>query len=122
MTSTPMTKTLLNQIDHFLTEFQSIAEEKGGFFWPRPENVSMMHQLGLTRAIVTTDILLNLTPSDYCEGPLHQAGHPDAWCFGQTFKEYEIYIKLIIVEKKKRKNAVCISFHESTKPLSYPYR
>jgi len=113
---------LSTQIDNFLTEFQKIAKEKEVIFWPRPENVSMMYKLGLTRAMVTTDILLNLTKSDYCDGPLHEKGHPDAWCFGRTIKGDEIYIKLTIVEKKKRKNAVCISFHESTKPLTYPYR
>lgn len=105
-----------------MTEFQNIAHEKGIIFWPRPENVSMMNMLGLTRTMVTTNILLNLTKNDYCDGPLHEKDHPDAWCFGQIIKEYEIYIKLTIVEKKKRKNAICISFHESTKPLTYPYR
>jgi len=109
-------------IDHFLAEFKQIAQEKCVIFWPRPENTSMMSILGLTRSIVTTDILLNLTKSDYCGGPLYEEGHPDAWCFGKTIKGYEIYIKLTIEEKKKRKNAICISFHESTKPLSYPSR
>ena len=51
---------------------------------------------------------------------LSEKGQPDAWCFGKTMKGYEIYVKLTIEEKKKRKNAICISFHESTKPLSYP--
>ncbi len=113
---------LSTEIENFLTEFKNIAKEKEVIFWPRSENISMMNMLGLTRAIVTTDILLNLTKSDYCDGPLHEKGHPDAWCFGQTIKEYAIYIKLTIVKKKKRQNAVCISFHESTKPLTYPYR
>jgi len=45
-------------IDHFLAEFKQIAQEKGVIFWPRPENISMSI-LGLTRSIVTTDILLN---------------------------------------------------------------
>ncbi|HIE02774.1 MAG TPA: hypothetical protein EYP59_21250 [Thiotrichaceae bacterium] len=109
-------------IEHFLAEFKEIAQEKGVIFWPRPENISMMSLLGLTRSIVTTDILLNLTKGDYCGGPLHEEGHPDAWCFGKSIKGQEIYIKLTIQEKKKRKNAICISFHESTKHLSYPYR
>jgi hypothetical protein len=82
----------------------------------------MMSILGLTRFIVTSDILLNLTKYDYCAGPLSEKGHPDAWCFGKTINTHEIYIKLTIEEKKKRKNAICISFHESTKPLNYPYR
>ncbi len=109
-------------IEHFLAEFKEIAQEKGVIFWPRPENISMMSLLGLTRSIVTTDILLNLTKGDYCGGPLHEEGHPDAWCFGKSIKGQEIYIKLTIQEKKKRKNAICISFHESTKHLSYSYR
>jgi hypothetical protein len=108
-------------IDNFLAEFKKIAQDKGVIFWPRPENISMMSILGLTRSIVTTDILLNLVKSDYCGGPLHEEGHPDAWCFGQIIKGYEIYIKLTIEEKKKRKNAICISFHESIKPLNYHY-
>jgi hypothetical protein len=109
-------------IDNFLVEFKQIAQEKSVIFWHRPENISMMSMLGLTRSIVTTDILLNLTKADYCDGPLYEDGQPDAWCFGKTIKDYEIYIKITIQKKHKRKNAICISFHESTKPLTYPYR
>jgi len=47
-------------IEHFLAEFKQIAQEKGVIFWPRPDNISMMSLLGLTRSIVTTDILLKV--------------------------------------------------------------
>ena len=113
---------LSNQIEKFLLEFQQIASEKGVKFWERPENVSMMKMLGLNETLVTEKILLNLTQNDYCEGPLSDKNQPSAWCFGKTIKGHNVYIKLTIVEKKKRKNAFCISFHESTKPLNYPYR
>jgi len=77
--------------------------------------------LDLTESVVTKDILLNLTAKDYCEGPIPEEGHSDAWCFGQNIDGKNVYIKLTITKKKKRKRAECISFHEPTHPLFYPY-
>lgn len=95
--------------------------EKGVFFWNRQENTMTMTMLKLQRTEVT-EILQKLDYKDYCEGPSLQEGNPEAWCFGQTIGDLEVYIKLAIEEKKKRKTAVCMSFHQSTKPLSYPLR
>jgi hypothetical protein len=114
--------TTSSQIDKFLSDFQNFAKSNGVRFWQRPENMSMMNMLGLTESVVTKDILLNLTARDYCEGPIHEEGYTDAWCFGQNIEGKNVYIKLTITEKKKRKRAECISFHEPTHPLYYPYR
>ncbi|KHD11597.2 hypothetical protein PN36_09150 [Candidatus Thiomargarita nelsonii] len=113
--------TTSNQIEKFLFEFQNIAKVNGVRFWQRPENLSMMTMLDLTESVVTKDILLNLTAKDYCEGPIPEESHSDAWCFGQNIDGKNVYIKLTITKKKKRKRAECISFHEPTRPLFYPY-
>ena len=110
------------QIEQFLSEFKNLARTNGVRFWQRPENQSMMNMLELTESVVTHDILLNLTAKDYYEGPKHEEGHSDAWSFGQKIDSQNVYIKLTITEKKKRKRAECISFHEPTQPLSYPHR
>jgi len=114
--------TTLTQIEEFLFEFKNLARTNGVRFWQRSENMSMMNMLELTELVVTNDILLHLTAKDYCEGPIHEDGHSDAWSFGLNLDDYNVYIKLTITEKKKRKRAECISFHEATHPLSYPYR
>lgn len=114
--------TTSTQIEQFLSEFKNLAKINGVRFWQRPENMSMMNMLELTESVVTNDILLNLDIPDYCEGPIHKEGHSDAWSFGQHIDSQNIYIKLTITEKKKRKRAECISFHEPTQPLSYPHR
>lgn len=95
--------------------------ENGVFFWIREENTMTMTMLKLQRTEVT-EILQNLDYRDYYEGPSLQEGNPEAWCFGRTIEGLEVYIKLAIEEKKKRKTAVCMSFHQSAKPLSYPLR
>ncbi len=110
----------MDKVQQFLSDFQNLSKTNGVKFWERPENESMMNMLELNRAEVI-QILLNLTQSDYIEGPLYQEGFSNAWSFGQLIKRKEVYIKPTIVEKQKRKMAVCISFHESTKPLKYPY-
>jgi hypothetical protein len=110
-----------DQVEKFLSEFRNISIKKGVFIWDRPENIMTMTMLQL-RTVKVTEILQNLDYRDYCEGPSHQEGNPEAWCFGQTIKGLEVYMKLAIDEKKKRKTAVCISFHQSTKTLSYPLR
>lgn len=111
----------MDKVQQFLSDFQSLSKANGVKFWERPENDSMMNLLELNRAEVTQR-LLNLTKYDYLEGPLSQENFSDAWCFGQTIKGNEVYIKLTIVAKKKRRMAVCISFHEPTKPLKYHYK
>lgn len=110
------------QIEQFLCEFKNLAKTNGVRFWQRQENMSMMNRLELTESVVINDILLNLTAKDYYEGPISQEGHSDAWSFGQNIEGQNVYIKLTITEKKKRKRAECISFHEPTHPLSYPHR
>ncbi|MEK8016055.1 MAG: hypothetical protein VSS75_004240 [Candidatus Parabeggiatoa sp.] len=110
----------ITQIEQFLSAFKNIARINGVRFWQRPENLSMMNMLELTESVVTNDILLNLTAKDYYEGPIHEDAHSDAWAFGQNIEGQNVYIKLTITEKKKKKRAECISFHESTQPLSYP--
>jgi hypothetical protein len=91
----------------FLSDFQSIAKVNGVRLQRRPENLSMMNMLELTESMVTENVLLHLTASDFLEGPIHKDGYPDAWCFRQNIKGYEVYIKLSIVEHKKRKRAEC---------------
>jgi hypothetical protein len=90
------------KLQRFLSEFQRIAKVNGVRFWDRPENSSMMTMLKWDEPMVTQNVLLQLTENDFLEGPIHQDGYPDAWCFRQNIKGYEVYIKLGMVEKNKR--------------------
>jgi hypothetical protein len=111
-----------NHIETFLSHLQSLVKEKGAKILDRPENRSMLDIIEFNQLDIE-NTLLSLTKSDYCEGPVpDDKDRPDdVWIFGRNIKGHDVYIKLAIVEKKKRKNVVCISFHEPTHPLYYPY-
>jgi hypothetical protein len=113
----------MKNVDDFLNNIHSIIKENGVKILPRPENISMMYMLGFNQ-IDVENVLLSLTKKEYCEGPVSDdKGRPDSvWIFGQNIDGHDVYIKLVIMEKKKRKKVICISFHESTSPLFYPYR
>jgi len=113
---------ITTQVEQFLSEFKNLARINGVRFWQRPENMSMMNMLDLTESVVTNDVLLQLTAQDYYDGPTHKKDHSDAWTFAQNIEGQNVYIKLTITEKKKRKRAECISFHEPTLPLSSLHR
>lgn len=61
---------------------------------------------------------------DYSAGPLpdDKGRAHDVWVFGAFIPEYEVYIKLVVFMMAGEARAVCVSFHEAERRLSYPYR
>lgn len=50
-------------------------------------------------------------------------GRPhDVWVFGTYVPVYEVYVKLAAFFSSGCVQAVCVSFHEAERRLSYPYR
>jgi hypothetical protein len=86
-----------------------------------------MLRLGFTEDDVK-DIIAELRVEDYCDGPVHDAGgyKGEFWIFGRSIGDLEIYIKLKVKDfdenGNKKLTTLCISFHESEKPLSYKLR
>lgn len=69
-------------------------------------------------------VVRKLEVADYSSGPLQDdKGRPrDLWVFGRYLEEREVCIKLAAYLVEGAVQAVCVSFHESEWPLSYPYR
>lgn len=67
-----------------------------------------------------TNILENLEPEDYCEGPLEETiyGTGNMWVFGKEISGNEIYIKVAMGNN----SVICISFHLAEYPLNYPFK
>lgn len=73
------------------------------------------------------EVLEELAQEDYAEGPCNDRDyHGTIWIFGKHINGKEVYIKLKISELDDRGNKIasliCLSFHFSEKPLTYPYR
>jgi hypothetical protein len=68
------------------------------------------------------EIIAELNPEDYSEGPTPDELYHinDLWVFGKSEKEQEIYIKISMGVPNS--SAICISFHISERPMSYPYK
>jgi hypothetical protein len=68
------------------------------------------------------EIIEELCIEDFSEGPivdtLNRFG--DMWVFGKSVKGQEIYIKISMGVPNS--SAICISFHISERPMSYPYK
>lgn len=94
-------------------------------FSKRPKNEDTMIKLGYKHDHILEEIL-QLTKRNYCKGPeqnLSRTGNPKGavWVFGKVINDIEIYIKLQIIPQGELSTCVCISFHETTQKLYYPY-
>ena len=68
-------------------------------------------------------VIESLAVEDYCEGPLEDTlyGIASTWVFGKnTKKGIEIYIKISMGRPDDR--VICISFHKSKHPMTYPFK
>lgn len=111
-----------DQITEFLIKFKFFASCPGCFiFVEREKNMQCLAELELNVYDVK-EIILGLTYRDYFLGP-----EPDKdfmgreiWVFGYNLHGEEIYIKL--ADNLSHNVAKVVSFHKSTRPMSYPYR
>ena len=68
------------------------------------------------------DIIKTLKVKNYSEGPIKDAINllGDMWVFGKDIKNQEVYIKISLGQPNR--DVICISFHFSEYPMSYPYK
>ena len=87
----------------------------------RGKNAQALVDLEL-RPIDRKKILEGLKVLDYVEGPLEEKlyGGADMWVFGKEIKSKEVYIKISMGFVGV--SVICISFHLSEYPMSYPFR
>lgn len=123
----------LSDVQEFLRTLHQKMEFQDVQFEHRPEYIGAYAELrdrGYgTREL--TQIIKELTPENYSEGPIKESPTPrpqgDLWVFGKfikhinpkrNIKEIEYYIKVQI--GCPNQVVICISFHPSKKPMGYP--
>ncbi len=104
------------RVAEFLRVFKECAGKIGGVYVvDRVKNRDALLDLGLTKR-QREEIVLSLTPDDYCGGPLREKkGSGHVWIFGRVEEGREIYIKLKVTHMP-----ICLSFHPAEHPLQHP--
>jgi hypothetical protein len=89
-------------------------------FENRDKNIATLARLEMTPQEVRQRILA-LTPADYVEGPTPRPGRfpQESWVFGLRIKDTDVYVKLSLDLDPDR--CLCVSFHESERPMRFPY-
>lgn len=107
------------KIKQFLDEMKASGSAFGFVFVSRDKNHETYLELELT-ATMREQVLKNLQIEDYCQGPQNNTefGTNPMWVFGKELKGKEIYIKITIPTSQ----VVCISFHISEFPMTYPFK
>jgi hypothetical protein len=110
------------EVEKFLKELKVKTEVFGILFLDdRGKNQQTLHDLEISPS-KRKEIIANLKPEDYCEGPLEEKmrGILPMWVFGKEVKQKEVYIKISMGVENNR--AVCISFHIAEHSMNYPYK
>lgn len=82
-----------------------------------------LEKIGFTDERVREE-MASLCVEDYSAGPLRDdKNRPrDLWVFGKYIESFEVYIKFTVYMLDGSIEAICVSFHEAERPLTYPYR
>ena len=110
------------EVEAFLAEFHDKMKFWNVFYLDeRGINPQTLADLEL-RPVDRTKILENLKATDYSEGPLAEKLHGgrDMWVFGKEVKKQEVYIKITLGSVGG--DVICISFHISLYPMTYPFK
>lgn len=91
-------------------------------FVDRRVNLMTLARLGITRKEAQS-LVMGLTPEHYVRGPDQDENYPalEVWVFGLHVTETEVYVKVQVLADPPER-CVCISFHESERPMHYPFR
>jgi hypothetical protein len=86
----------------------------------RKKNIQALLDLDITPD-KRVDVIRSLKVENYAMGPVDEnmQGYASMWIFGSKIKNREIYIK---ISMGKFNGVICISFHPSEHPLTYPYK
>jgi len=110
------------EVETFLAEFHAKMKIWNVLYRDdRGKNTQALADLEL-RPVDRTNILVNLKPLDYCEGPVRENLHggSDMWVFGKDVKDQEVYIKITMGYPGT--SVICISFHIAEYALTYPLK
>ena len=107
---------------NFLRDFKSLIHEDKIQIIERKITLDTLATLGYTQKDLK-NILLALTVEDYYAGPKTDQYKPldHYWELGVVINDKEYYIKVKIAQTSRDELAVCLSFHKSEWPLTFPY-
>jgi len=114
------------EVSDFLRLFKSCLDLDLWYVKDRFKNRQGLIDLGITCA-QRKEVLLDLTPADYHAGPKPDDTDctKEVWEFGKEVAGTEVYIKLRVVEDRRRRgmyHAMVWSFHPAEHKISYPLR
>lgn len=110
------------EVENFLKDFLVKLNTKGILYADtRLVNTKALASLNLVPND-RTKFINELKVDDFCNGPEidHNYFDQTIWVFGKQVKGKEIYIKISMGAFNSR--VICISFHPSKRPLSYPFK
>jgi hypothetical protein len=112
--------TARHQVVLFL-HLMKVAANEQFVFVERRVNLEALARLGINRRHAQ-ELVTGLTPEDYVNGPAPDHNTPglEIWVFGLQVTGSEVYVKLQVIVEPTR--CVCVSFHESERPMHYPFR
>ncbi|MEI7492675.1 MAG: toxin [Bacteroidota bacterium] len=114
--------TTRHEVETFLSDFKlKMRVFQILFRDERMKNTQSLLHLEMTPG-ARKKVIEGLTSEDYSEGPLTDTLYDIAstWVFGKNIhKGMEIYIKISM--GRPNQQVICISFHLSEHPMSYPF-
>jgi len=98
-----------------------VAANEQFVFVGRRTNLETLARLGINRRHAQ-NLVTGLKPEVYVGGPAPDHNNPglQMWVFGLRVRGSEVYVKIQVIVEPAR--CVCISFHESERPMHYPFR
>lgn len=113
---------LEDDVQQFLNEFHSKLKVFGIIYRDdRDKNKRALEVLEIVPSYRRI-VIESLRCEDYVEGPIIDALSKlgEMWVFGKEVKGREVYIKIMIPRMSPQ--TICISFHLSEFPLTYPFK
>ena len=112
----------IEEVKAFLDQFNIKAQVFGIYFRnDRGKNMETLKQLAIS-AFQRELIVKSLQAQDYLEGPVIDTlnKEKEMWVFGKDVKGREVYIKITLGYDNGQ--TICISFHITEYPLTYPFK
>jgi hypothetical protein len=112
----------IEEVEAFLSELhQKMKIRNIRYLNDRGKNTQTWLDLELSETDLNKHIeRLSVSHYSGCADGESMHGGTTMWVFGKIIKKHEIYIKITIGDFNKA--PICISFHFSEAPMSYPYQ
>ena len=114
--------TTYDQVSTFLRNFKDKLKVFDIYYARREKNIQAQLNLEINES-QRLDYIENLAPENYYAGPKnenYQQASIEYWEFGTEVKGTEVYVKISMGRPNQR--VLCISFHESEFPMTYPFK